>query len=152
GRQGVGERGVAVRVVELRVRPVADPRLVGQELPRRDRPGLLGERGHVALDGRVEVEARLLRELQGQGGGDGLGHGGQAVHGGGGGGDVVRPVGHAEAGRPPQLALAYDGGGEAGHPEPLHGGHDGGLYGRAARGRQGGDAGRHGGRGAGRRR
>ena len=158
GGQRVGERGEAPRVVEFLFRPVADPGLVAQQLPRGDGPRLFREAGHVALDGRVEVQASLLRELQDRGGGDRLGHRGQSVDGGRRGRHRVLDVGEAEPRRPAQLAVAHDRRREPGYAQALHGGQHGRLHRRRAAGWQRGDAGRDrgrragGGRGRGRRR
>ena len=141
-RQRIADRREPARVVELLVRPVADARLVAEKLARGDRPRLLREGGHVALDRRVEVEAPALDELQDRDRGDRLRDRSQAVHGGGRGRHLVLDVGQAVPGRPAQLAVADDGGGQAGHSEPGHAGQDHGLDGgRAPRG-QVGEAGR----------
>jgi hypothetical protein len=119
-----GDGGVAMGVVELVLRPVPEAGLVGEELTRRDWPRLLGEAGHVALDGRVEIELAALEELEDRGAGDRLRDGGQAVDARGRRGKVVLDVGQAVARRPAQFALADDGSGEAGNLETRHGGED----------------------------
>src|SRR5439155_27217284 len=60
--QRLGQAPVVARAEELLLRPLAHARLVTEQLPAGDRPRLLGIAGHVALDGRVEVELALGRE------------------------------------------------------------------------------------------
>src|SRR5205814_2368143 len=101
-----------------------------------------GEGGHVALDGRVEVEAALLAELQDGGGGHGLRDGGQAVHGGGRGRHRVLDVGQAEAGRPAQLTVHDQRRRHARYAQTHLGGRDGGVDGGGLAPRQAREAGR----------
>ena len=125
---GLGVRGLLVAVV-------ADAPEMPEELARRHRPRLLRVGGNVALDGRVEIQLAVLRQLEHGRRGDGLGDRGQPVHGGRAGGDAVLDVREAVALGEPERAPSGDRHRGSRDTDPGQGGGDRRLHGLDLRGR-----------------
>src|SRR5207245_6923085 len=99
--QRLGEARIVPRVVEFLVCPLAHAALVAQQLPAGERPLLLRISRHVTLNGRVEVQLALGRELQDRRRGEGLRERRQPVYSDGRRGNRVHGVGIIDGGRVP---------------------------------------------------